>query len=178
MSTTAYRIPVKENFYNQVLPELRKKTEERGHRFCSQGTPGTSMSELLDELSVQPGVRFPFGIEANLSVLVGFIIIPDENRIHSEIAWNRFDQNLRERIARAERRGSQDKSLSCVIIQIWERERNCVLIPFKELDGILSFRRTGDFRVLKDCGEFFLKTPRDEPNIRLKDRLDHIFEFL
>jgi len=167
-----------ENYFDGVFRELRGKTEERGYIFHSKGTPGTSMSELLDEISVQPGERIPFGIEADLSVLVGFIFTPEPKREQCEKAWNRFDQDLRERIAKAEQEGYQSKSLSFVIIQIWEREKRCVLISFKELDRILAFRQTGDFTVLKDCSEFFLQKPSHEPKIRLKDRLEQIFEFL
>lgn len=167
-----------ENYFDGVFRELREKTEEREYIFHSKGTPGTPMSELVDELSVQPGVRHSFGIEGNRSVLVGFIIIPDPKRKHSDKAWNRFDQDLRERIAKAEQEGYQGKSLSFVIIQIWEEEKRCVLISFKELDRILAFRQTGDFTVLKDCGEFFLQKLSYEPKIRLKDRLEQIFEFL
>ncbi len=136
------------------------------------------MSEFLGVLSIQPGVRHSFGIEGDLSVLVGFIVIPDPKRKYSDKAWNRFDQNLRERIAKAERKGHEDKPLSYIIIQIWEREKRCVLIPFKELDKIPKFRETGNFTVLKDCDEFFLQMSRDESNTRLKDRLEQIFEFL
>ena len=166
------------SYYDGVFSELRGKTEERGYLFHSTGTPGTTMSELLDVFSIQPGVRHSFGIEGDLSMLVGFIIVPDPKREHSEKAWNRFDQNLRERFAKAEQDGYQGKSLSFVIIQIWEGEKCCVLIPCKELNRIRKFRETGDFTVLKDCGEFFLQMPRDEPNIRLTHRLEKIFEFL
>jgi hypothetical protein len=171
-------MPIVENYYDGVFRELRGKTEERGCIFHSKGTPGTRMSELLDALSVRPGVRHPFGIEGDLSMLVGVIVTPKPRRKYSDRAWNRFDKKLRDRIAKAEREGYQDKSLSFVIIQIWERETCCVLIPFRELDEILGFRKTGDFIVLKDCGEFFLKKPSYEPKIRLKDRLEQIFEFL
>ncbi len=171
-------MPMMENYFDGVFKELRGKTEERGHIFHSKGTPGTTMSELLDVLSVQPGVRHPFGIEGDLSVLVGFIVIPAPERKHSDKAWNRFDQDLRKRITKAEQEGYQGKSLSFVIIQIWEGEKRCVLIPFKELDTIPNFRETGNFTVLKDCSEFFLQKPSYEPRIRLKDRLEQIFEFL
>jgi len=110
------------SYYDGVFSELRGKTEERGYLFHSTGTPGTTMSELLDVFSIQPGVRHSFGIEGDLSMLVGFIIVPDPKREHSEKAWNRFDQNLRERFAKAEQDGYQGKSLSFVIIQIWEGE--------------------------------------------------------
>ncbi|MBA3964852.1 MAG: hypothetical protein H0X47_03615 [Nitrospirales bacterium] len=167
-----------EKFYNKVLPDLRGKTEERGYLFYSQGTPGTLMAELLDELGVHLGVRFPFGIEAACSVIVGFIVTLEPERKQSEKAWNRFEEVLRKRISKAEREGYKDKSLAFVIIQIWEREKSCVLIPFKELNGIMAFQRKGDFTVLKDCGEFFLQKPSYEPKIRLKDKLGQIFEYL
>jgi hypothetical protein len=171
-------MPMMERYFDGVFRELRVKTEERGHIFHSKGTPGTTMSELLDVLSVRPRVRHPFGIESDLSMLVGFILIPGPERNLSDRAWNRFDQDLCKRIAKAEQDGCQGKSLSFVIIQIWEREKRCVLIPFKELDTIPNFREKGNFTVLKDCGEFFLQKPWYEPKIRLKDRLEQIFEFL
>jgi hypothetical protein len=171
-------MPMMERYFDGVFRELRGKTEERGHIFHSKGTPGTTMSELLDVLSVQHRVRHPFGIESDLSMLVGFILIPKPERNLSDRALNRFDQDLRKRITKAEQEGYQGKSLSFVIIQIWEGEKRCVLIPFKELDTIPNFRETGNFTVLKDCSEFFLQKPSYEPRIRLKDRLEQIFEFL
>lgn len=180
MSTEVSGIPIKENFYNQVFPGLQKKTEERGCRFYSRGTPRTLMSELLDELSVQPRVRSPFGIENDHSVLVGIIVIPKPERKHFGRAWNRFEPPMREKLKRAEQQGFKGKPLSFVVIQVWERERSCVLIPYKDLVSIPKFRETGNFTVLKDDGGggYFLQKPRHEPKIRLKEHLEQIFDFL
>jgi hypothetical protein len=107
------------------------------------------------------------------------IVVPEPERDYSDRAWNRFPPPLRRKIEDLERDGYEGKRLSVVIIQVWERERATVLVP-KELQNTKAYRDTGNFSILKNCGEFELQTVKrnGEAEIKLRDRLEELLRLL
>ena len=117
-------------------------------------------------------------MEGEHTAIVGMIVVPEPNRKHFNEAWNRFDPPLPSRLSQIERDGHDGKRLAVVTIQVWERERATVLIPIKDLERTKKYRDTGNFKVLKDCGEFRLQTARSESEVKLKDRLEQLVTLL
>ncbi len=164
-----------DHYYRKVLEEIKRLSEERGLEFVSQAKEGWELTSF-----VRPRRRTFFGIDdkKNKRAIVGMVLVPEPTREHSNLAWNRFESPLREKLARFQRNGHEGSAISCVLVQIWESDKRAIVIPLKELEGVKSFRDTGDFRVKKDSGEYVLETPRWDDNIRLKNRLEEIFTFI
>ncbi|WHZ23158.1 MAG: hypothetical protein OJF47_002270 [Nitrospira sp.] len=164
-----------DHYYGKVLEEIKRLSEERGVEFVSQAKEGWELANF-----VRPRKRTFFGIEdkKNKRAIVGMLLVPEPTREHSNLAWNRFEPPLREKLAKLEKNGHEGSAISCVLVQIWETEKRAIVIPLKDLDRVKSFRDTGDFRVKKDSGEFVLETPRWEDNIKLKSRLAELFAFI
>lgn len=106
------------------------------------------------------------------------VFVPDPSREHSDQAWNRIEPPLREKLLRLEKVGHEGSVISCVLLQVWESDKWTIIIPLKELLRLKTFRDTGDFRMKKDSGDFVLKTPRWEDNIRLKNRWEELFTLI
>jgi len=54
------------------------------------------------------------------------------------------------------------------------------LVPAKELQNTKAYRDTGNFSILKNCGEFKLQTVKrnGEAEIKLRDRLEELLRLL
>ena len=164
-----------DQYYKKILEQIKRLSEERGLEFISQAKEGWELSNF-----VQPRRRTFFGIDdkKNKRAILGMVLVPEPAREHSNLAWNRFEPTLREKLAKLEKNGHEGSAISCVLVQIWESDKRAIVIPLKELNRIKIFRDKGDFRVKKDSGEFVLETPRWEDNIRLKNRLEELFTFI
>ena len=129
---------------------------------------------------MRPRRRTFFGVDdkKNKRAILGMVLVPEPTREYSNLAWNRFELLLREKLAKLVKNGHEGSAISCVLVQIWEAEKRAVVIPLKDLNRVKSFRDTGDFRVKKDSGEFVLETPKWEDNIRLKNRLEELLTFI
>ncbi|MER3425243.1 MAG: hypothetical protein C4293_20470 [Nitrospiraceae bacterium] len=106
------------------------------------------------------------------------ILVPNPERKHSDRAWNRIEDSLKERLSRLERNGHSGTKVSCIFLQAWEEEKLTILIPFRDLLRLKTFRDSGDFTVRREGLQFFLITPTWEENIKLKSRLEDIFSLL
>ena len=164
-----------DQYYRKVLEEIKRLSEERGLEFIYQAKEGWELSSFA-----QPRRRTFFGIDdkKNKRAILGMALVPEPTRKHSDLAWNRFEPPLREKLSKLQKTGHEGSAIACVLVQIWESDKRTIVIPLKELDRIKRFRDTGDFRVKKDSGEFVLETPRWEDNIRLKNRLEELFTFI
>lgn len=161
-------------FSQTVLEELRRLTEEKCLEF------GVEKQEWELHPYVQPGKRTFFSIEDKKGkrAIIGMILVPNPKRMHSDKAWNRIEEPLRDKLSNFERNGLAGETIKCILVQIWETQRRIVLVPLKELNRVREFRDSGDFHIKEESGEFFLQTPRWDENIRLKDRLDDLFNYL
>jgi len=162
-------------YYRKVFAEIKKLSEERGLEFVSQAKEGWELNSF-----VRPRKRTFFGVDdkKNNRAILGVVLVPEPAREYSNLAWNRFEPPLREKLAKFEKNGHEGSVISCVLVQILEAEKRTIVIPLKDLDRVKRFRDTGDFRVKKDSGEFVLETQRWEDNIRLKNRLEELFTFI
>lgn len=164
-----------DQYYKKILDLIKRLSEERGLEFVSQAKEGWELNSF-----VRPRRRTFFGIDDRKSkrAILGMVLVPEPTREYSNLAWNRFEPPLREKLAKLEKNGHEGSAIACVLVQIWESDKRTIVIPLKELDRIKRFRDTGDFRVKKDSGEFVLETPRWEENIRLKNRVEELFTFI
>ena len=113
-----------------------------------------------------------------MGIVLGIIFVPEPERKHSDVAWNRIDERLRSKLRDLESRGWREKRISLTLIQVWENERRIVLLPLKTLQKVSAFTKTGDFRVKQDGAMFFLPTPRGEEPIYLSTSLSDLFHSL
>jgi hypothetical protein len=164
-----------EPYYSKILGELTRRSREAGFEFLSEAKEDWEVS-----IFVRPGRRIFFGVEEKTKnhAILGIIVVPDPKREYSDLAWNRIEKPLKEKLLNFETNGHKGEKLSCVFLQVWEANKRCILIPYKQLTRVKRFGDTGDFRVKRDGAEFFLETPRGEDNIKLSSHLDDLFRLV
>lgn len=156
-------------FYGKVLEQIKKLSADRGLEFVAEAKEEWELKTF-----VQPRRRTFFGIEdkGKNRAILGMVLVPDPAREYSDLAWNRIEEPLRNKLSSFEKNGYEGTVFVCVLMQVWEADKRTILVPLKELERVKRYRDTGDFRIKRDGGQFFLETPKWEDNIKLKDRLE------
>jgi hypothetical protein len=169
-------LSMRQKYYETVLRKLKKMAEERGYQFCSE-----ARSEWHLDTLAQPGRHVFYGVETDHSSVLGFVMVPEPGRGHSDRAWNRFNANTRgwKVLEQLNDRGWEGKRVAVVFVQVWEDEREEVLIPLKILKRLPGFNRTGDFTVKRVAiGQYAIVTPSWDDEVFLQVKLEHLFTFL
>ena len=160
-------------YYEQILDRLKSEAERREFKFLPEAP--SELAWMIEVFQVRPRNRAWYGVESNLAVVLGVIFVPEPERKHHDVAWNRIDEPLRSKLRDLERHGWRDKRASLTLLQVWENERRIVLIPLNSLQKVSGFTKTGDFRVKQDGAMFYLPTPRGEDPIYLSTSLSDLF---
>ena len=169
-----------EPYYKTVLPKLKELSTQRRLLF---GTlledVGLSIDILFDKFG-NPGQRFPYYIMDSNSIVLGYVMIPKPDRSYSDRAWNRIDLPQHQGMKKFEKDGFKGREGRIVFLQVWEAERDVVLLPFQILQDLQLFREKGDFTVRKDCGTYVLMAPKweDKSKFKLNTGLNEVFRYL
>ena len=164
------------HYYEQILERLKSEAEKRDLNFLPEAP--SELAWIVEVLGVRPRNRTWYGVEGNMAMVLGVIFVPEPERKHNDVAWNRIDEPLRSKLRDLENHGWRDKRISLTLIQVWDNERRIVLIPLNTLQKVSAFTKMGDFRVKQDGAMYYLPMPRGEDPIYLSTSLSDLFRSL
>jgi hypothetical protein len=121
--------------------------------------------------------RVYFLIEDVKSAILGFFTRPKPTREYDDRAFNCISKADRINLKQHHGVIDENKTIKGIVLQIWENNR-VVIIPVDELEKLATFKRKGNFNIKKDGSYFVLVTPSGDDNIRLKEGIDKILDYL